>query len=217
MIDLGNIAHVKNRILEIQQKIGMLEQQAAPVDFESQFQKALGAQGTQNTKQAAPTAASMQTPAKKTNAAAVSSAKLPYGVGTGLTPSVSNLPAANGELSSYISSAAQKYNVDPRLISAVVEAESGGDQSAVSSVGAIGVMQLMPSTAASLGVNPYDEAQNVEGGTKYLRQLLDRFGGDVRKAVAAYNAGPAAVEAYGGVPPYAETQNYVDKVLDLYR
>ena len=71
--------------------------------------------------------------------------------------------------------------------------------------------------AAGLGVDPYDEQQNVEGGAKYLREMLDTFGGDVRKAVAAYNAGPAAVKAYGGVPPYPETQEYVDRVLDMYK
>ena len=78
-------------------------------------------------------------------------------------------------------------------------------------------MQLMPETAAGLGVNPYDAAQNIDGGTKYLKSLLDTFGGDVRKAVAAYNAGPEAVKRYGGVPPYQETKQYVDRVLDLYR
>ena len=77
-------------------------------------------------------------------------------------------------------------------------------------------MQLMPDTAASLGVNPYDKKQNIEGGAKYLREMLDSFDGDICKAVAAYNAGPQAVRDYGGVPPYRETQNYVNKVLDLY-
>ena len=77
-------------------------------------------------------------------------------------------------------------------------------------------MQLMPETADALGVNPYDEQENIEGGTKYLRQMLDKFDGNVRHAVAAYNAGPGAVARYGGVPPYAETQNYVGRVLDLY-
>jgi soluble lytic murein transglycosylase-like protein len=99
----------------------------------------------------------------------------------------------------------------------VAEVESNGDQDAVSSVGAIGVMQLMPDTAASLGVDPYNKQQNIEGGAKYLRQMLDTFGGDLKKAVAAYNAGPGAVKDYGGVPPYKETQNYVSKVLDIYR
>ena len=106
---------------------------------------------------------------------------------------------------------------NPKLVSAVAEVESGGNQGAQSPAGAIGVMQLMPDTAASLGVNPYDKQQNIEGGAKYLRQMLDNFGGDVKKAVAAYNAGPNAVKKYGGVPPYPETQDYVDKVLDLYR
>ena len=95
--------------------------------------------------------------------------------------------------------------------------ESGGNQNAVSPAGAVGVMQLMPETAAGLGVNPYNLEGNVEGGAKYLREMLDTFGGDVKKAVAAYNAGPNAVKAYGGVPPYAETQDYVNRVLDIYR
>ena len=116
-----------------------------------------------------------------------------------------------------IQQAAQKYGVDPKLVSAVAEVESGFNPSAVSSAGAVGIMQLMPDTAASLGVNPYDVQQNIEGGTQYLRQLMDAFPGDLRRAVAAYNAGPQAVRDYGGVPPYGETQAYVDSVLDLYR
>ncbi|MFA6849056.1 MAG: lytic transglycosylase domain-containing protein [Selenomonadaceae bacterium] len=116
-----------------------------------------------------------------------------------------------------ITSAAKKYGVDSRLVSAVAETESGYSPNAVSNSGAVGVMQLMPDTAATLGVDPYDTQQNIEGGTKYLKNMLDDFGGDVRKAVAAYNAGTQAVKDYNGVPPYAETQNYVNKVLDLYR
>lgn len=116
-----------------------------------------------------------------------------------------------------IEAAAKKYNVDPALLSAVAEVESGFHQDAVSDAGAVGIMQLMPDTASSLGVNPYNAGQNIEGGARYLSQLLQSFGGDVKKAVAAYNAGPEAVRAHGGVPPYGETQNYVDSVLDLYR
>ena len=125
--------------------------------------------------------------------------------------------AAASSTNAMLQASARKYNVDPRLVSAVAEAESGYHQSAVSDAGAVGVMQLMPDTAAALGVNPYDEAQNIDGGTKYLRQMLDSFDGDVTKAVAAYNAGSQAVRDYNGVPPYRETRNYVDKVLDLYR
>ena len=115
-----------------------------------------------------------------------------------------------------LEAAADKYNVDPNLVKAIATAESDWNQNAISSVGAIGVMQLMPETAAGLGVDPYDEQENIEGGAKYIRQMLDTFDGNVRKAVAAYNAGPGAVKRYGGVPPYSETQNYVGRVLDLY-
>ena len=116
-----------------------------------------------------------------------------------------------------IEAAAEKYNVDSRLVKAVAIAESNMNQNDISDAGAIGVMQLMPETAAGLGVDPYDEQQNIEGGAKYLRQMLDTFGGNVKKAVAAYNAGPGAVQKYGGIPPYGETQHYVGRVMDLYR
>lgn len=123
----------------------------------------------------------------------------------------------SGDTNSLIKEAADRYQVDPRLVAAVAQTESGGNQEAVSPAGAVGVMQLMPETAAGLGVNPYDKRQNIEGGAKYLRQMMDTFGGDVQKAVAAYNAGPQAVKEYNGIPPYRETQDYVNKVLDIYR
>lgn len=123
----------------------------------------------------------------------------------------------SGDTNSLIKEAAARYQVDPRLVAAVAQTESGGNQDAVSPAGAVGVMQLMPETAAGLGVNPYDKRQNIEGGAKYLRQMMDTFGGDVQKAVAAYNAGPQAVKEYNGIPPYRETQDYVNKVLDIYR
>lgn len=115
-----------------------------------------------------------------------------------------------------ISRAARKYGVESELVKAVATAESNLNQQARSQVGAIGVMQLMPETAESLGVDPYDEKENIEGGAHYIRQMLDKFNGNVQHAVAAYNAGPGAVQKYGGIPPYSETQNYVGRVLDFY-
>ncbi len=116
-----------------------------------------------------------------------------------------------------ICASAAEFGVDPALVQAVVYNESAFDPGATSGAGARGLMQLMPATAASLGVSDaYDPAQNVRGGTRYLRGLLDRFH-DVALAVAAYNAGPAAVERYGGIPPYVETRNYVRGVLVRYR
>jgi soluble lytic murein transglycosylase-like protein len=121
------------------------------------------------------------------------------------------------QIDALVNDNAQAQAVDPALIKAIIANESGFNANATSNVGAQGLMQLMPGTAAGLGVtDSYDPAQNVAGGTKYIKGLLERFNGDVRLAVAAYNAGPGAVEKYGGVPPYAETQNYVQNVLASY-
>jgi soluble lytic murein transglycosylase-like protein len=123
-------------------------------------------------------------------------------------------PAGASPFQAEIDAAAQRNGIDPRLLRSVIRAESNFDPNATSPAGAQGLTQLMPGTAASLGVtNPLDPAQSIEGGAKYLRRQLDAFGGDVSKALAAYNAGPGAVTKFGGVPPYAETQNYVQKIL----
>jgi soluble lytic murein transglycosylase-like protein len=113
-----------------------------------------------------------------------------------------------------VQKAAAKYNLSPELITAVIRAESNFEVSAVSSAGAQGLMQLMPATAKELGVkNPFDIEQNIDGGTKYLRKMLDRFGGSVPKALAAYNAGPGTVVKYDGRVPYPETRQYVKRVM----
>ena len=109
-----------------------------------------------------------------------------------------------------ITAAAKKHGIDPALLAGLVKQESNFDPNAGSPAGARGLAQLMPATAAGLGVTDVlDPVQNLDGGAKYLRQQLDAFSGDVTRALAAYNAGPGAVQRYGGVPPYAETQNYV--------
>lgn len=108
-------------------------------------------------------------------------------------------------------------SLDARLVKAVIQAESGYNRMAVSKKGAMGLMQLMPDTAKSLRVSdPFDADENVRGGTTYLRWMLDRFAGKLELAVAAYNAGPGAVEKHNGIPPYRETQSYVRRVLALY-
>lgn len=123
---------------------------------------------------------------------------------------------SQGTTEEMLTSSADRHGVPQRLVKAVAIAESNMNQDEISDVGAIGVMQLMPETAAALGVNPYDEAENIEGGAMYLRQMLDTFDGNVPYAVAAYNAGPGAVQRYGGIPPYGETQAYVERVMDIY-
>jgi soluble lytic murein transglycosylase-like protein len=116
--------------------------------------------------------------------------------------------------SSIVNQASQQYGVPANLIQAVIQQESSGNPNAVSSAGAQGLMQLMPATAKSLGVtNPFDPTQNIDGGAQLLSQLLTRYNGNTALALAAYNAGPTAVDNAGGVPNYPETQNYVQSIL----
>jgi hypothetical protein len=131
---------------------------------------------------------------------------------------VEPLAAAGGDVRALAIDAARRHGLDPALVLAVVGVESAFRPDAVSPKGAQGLMQLMPATAASLGVaDPFDAAANLDGGAKHLQDLVERYHGDLNKALAAYNAGAGAVDRHGGVPPYAETRAYVGKVLRRYQ
>lgn len=135
-----------------------------------------------------------------------------------LPPQIAGLRTRSGaEIGSIILQNSRKHDIDPLLVSAIMAVESDYDHKAVSNKGAMGLMQLMPGTASDLGVeNPFDVGQNIEGGTRYMRMMLDRFAGDTKLALAAYNAGPNAVARSGGIPDNGETENYVMKVLENY-
>ncbi len=124
--------------------------------------------------------------------------------------------ATGEQVENWVNEASKTFDLNKNLLKAVIRQESGGNSLAVSSKGAKGLMQLMDSTAKDMGVaNSYNGRQNVIGGAKYLKQMLVRFNGDEKKALAAYNAGPGTVEQYGGIPPYEETKNYIKNVLQF--
>jgi len=163
----------------------------SPTSFSTALQNATAGSGS----------ATLATPATATASATSTSSSLPAG-----TPYAAE-----------ITSAATANGIDPALLAGLVKQESGFNPNAGSGAGARGLTQLMPGTASGLGVsNVLDPVQSLNGGAKYLKQQLDAFGGDVTKALAAYNAGPGAVDRAGGVPPYAETQAYVRDVISTY-
>jgi len=129
----------------------------------------------------------------------------------------SSLPTASW-MTGYVDRVSRANDLPPALVHAIIKAESNGQRKAVSPKGAKGVMQLMPFTSKRMRViDPFDPIENIEGGIRYIKELLVSFEGDLINTVAAYNAGPAAVRKYGGVPPYQETRLYVRRVMDLYR
>lgn len=128
-----------------------------------------------------------------------------------------SLDGKSADINNIIETLSDKYNVDSNFIKAIIQQESGFNTNAKSKKGAMGLMQLMPATAKSLGIkDAYNPYENIEGGVKYFKGLLDRFNNDEKLALAAYNAGPNTVKRYGGIPPYKETQNYVNSIMSAY-
>lgn len=193
----------------IQEMLGFRPQVVASASSASS-DTASGA-GTGNAASAGQTDSSNVSGSPSTNAATTSGAAST----STAAPGVSGCPAS---LEDYFKEAAATCNIDENLLKAVAKAESGFDPSATSSAGAMGVMQLMPSTAKSLGItNAYNAKDNIMGGAKILAQNLSRYDGDLSLALAGYNAGCGNVDKYGGIPPFKETRNYVKKVLSYYQ
>jgi soluble lytic murein transglycosylase-like protein len=181
-----------------------------------------GAQGSAlaRTTTAAPPPAGLTPAALATENVAAAPSQMPAAPGVTSSASTSSTPPVAAEdlpSSAYdneIAQAATRNGIEPALLHGLIQQESGFDPNARSSSGALGLTQLMPGTASSLGVSdPLDPTQSIEGGARYLGEMLAKFGGNTADALAAYNAGPGAVSRYGGVPPYRETQEYVNKVL----
>lgn len=185
-MDLNNLQRVLQRIQEIKEKFNLVSP-----NYQSNFQQLLTEQ--KEILSLPKTVLGDKTQAKKT-----------YSI-------------SSSELINLVERLAEKHQMDKNLIKAVISAESDFNQWAVSNKGAKGLMQLMPQTARALGVkNTFDPYQNIDAGIRYLKELIGRFSGNIHLALAAYNAGPGAVEHYGGIPPYKETKGYVQKVIRLW-
>jgi len=206
----ADLVAATQRVTQLQEMIARSKQGSSPTSFADALNTASqapagAAVAAIGTAGSAP-ALALGTPAGATPAVAL-------GTPAGATPSLAS-GSASTPYDQAITQAAARYNVDPAVLHGLIQQESGFDPNSRSNAGALGLTQLMPGTASSLGVtNPLDPIQSIEGGARYLSQMMSQFGGNTADALAAYNAGAGAVHRYGGVPPYAETQDYVNKVL----
>lgn len=200
----------------IQKLLGFRPQAVAGSDISSTA-SAGSVSGPTASKDSASSAGAASGTANSSDTASRSSAAKTTDTGTSTTASSKTVRGCPAELEDDFKEAAATYGVDVNLLKAVAKAESGFNASATSSAGAMGVMQLMPSTAKSLGISDaYNAHDNIMGGARVLSQNLDRYDGDISLALAGYNAGCGNVDKYGGIPPFKETQNYVKKVLNYY-
>ncbi|HEV3072195.1 MAG TPA: lytic transglycosylase domain-containing protein [Solirubrobacteraceae bacterium] len=211
------------RVQQLQGMISQIKQGASATSFAAALNAASASSSATPvaTASAATAAAALPAATSLPGAAIPPGAATPPAAATPLAVAVPSTGSASSVGSSgstpydgAIAQAAARYNLDPAVLHGLIQQESGFDPNSRSSAGALGLTQLMPGTASSLGVsNPLDPVQSIEGGARYLSQMMSQFGGNTEEALAAYNAGPGAVQRYGGVPPYAETQDYVHKVL----
>ena len=207
----ADAAAAAQRVQQLQALLAQAQQGGSTAGFAA----ALEAASAGESGESPPTPASSPASPTSSSAAAIT----PPVLSAATTPAPTTATPAAGSSASTpydatIASVASRYDIEPAILHGLIQQESGFDPNARSSSGALGLTQLMPGTASSLGVsNPLEPTQSIEGGARYLSEMLSKFGGNVEDALAAYNAGPGAVSQYGGVPPYAETQEYVSKVL----
>jgi soluble lytic murein transglycosylase-like protein len=205
---MSRISAIESRISDIEAQANQMAPSApltGGADFEQVLQQQMAAKG--DTSGSLPPGMTAYVPGS-----------IPSGMAE--VQAAAGLPASSigaAQFEPSITAAASEFGVDPNLIKSVIQQESAFNPKATSHCGAMGLMQLMPDTAKELGCNDaYDSEQNIKSGTKYLKQLLDRFHGDTSLALAAYNSGPGNVEKYNGIPPIPETQNYVKNILGFY-